>query len=499
MPQPAAPWGRLELIAFVSGAAVMVLEITGSRILAPFLGTSVFVWTTLIGVIMASLSTGYWWGGRMADQHPVFSRLALILALAGACAGFTAVAQQPVLNGLEAAQLELRLAALAATLVLFAPASVLLGMVTPYVARLKLESLSTAGAQVGRLYAISTAGSIAGTFAAGYFLLALLGSSRILYGIAGALVVLSFVAASASRVGERSGLLVFLLLAAVLGEHERASMAQAGYLDFDTAYQRVFILDATEPETGRPIRLLRAEELNTQSAIYLDSPELLSHYLQAFHRVTVRHPSLRRVLMIGAAGYAFPRFQLDAFPELRADVVELDPAMTTLAHRYFGLTPDPRLSTFHADGRTFVNRAQSRYDVIYLDAFQTRTPPFQLLTHEFVRSLARRLEPGGMVVLNLIASADHPHSGLAPAVYSTFGEVFSDTRMLQVDGRLPLAARQNLLLVASSSTLPPLGNAVDAADAAPLRTLDTSAWRGIILRDDFAPVEVLAEMRTHAN
>ncbi|MCW5965054.1 MAG: fused MFS/spermidine synthase [Bryobacterales bacterium] len=496
MPQPAAPWGRLELIAFVSGAAVMVLEITGSRILAPFLGTSVFVWTTLIGVIMASLSTGYWWGGRMADQQPVFSRLALILALAGACAGFTAVAQQSVLEGLEAAHLELRLAALAATLVLFAPASVLLGMVTPYVARLKLESLSTAGAQVGRLYAISTAGSIAGTFAAGYFLLALLGSSRILYGIAFALVALSFVAASASRVGERGGLLVFLLLAAMLSEHERAALARSGYLDLDTAYQRVFIIDGIEPETGRPVRLLRAEESNTQSAIYLDSADLRSPYLHAFHRVTVNHPSLRRVLMIGAAGYAFPRFQLERFPQTQVDVVEIDPAMTTMAHRYFGLTQNPRLSTFHADGRTFVNRTQSKYDVIYLDAFQTRTPPFQLLTHEFVRNLARRLEPGGMVVLNLIASAEHAHSGLAPAIYSTFHEVFQDTRLLQVNGTLPLADRQNLLLVASTSSLPPVGNTMDPVDDVPLTPVDTSAWKGIILRDDYAPVEVLGEMRT---
>ncbi|MCU0228224.1 MAG: fused MFS/spermidine synthase, partial [Bryobacterales bacterium] len=356
MPSRAGAWGRLEVIAFLCGAAVMVLEITGSRILAPFLGTSVFVWTTLIGVIMASLSAGYWWGGRMADAYPVFLRLAGILALAGLFTCVSALGHGSFLGMLEAARLELRLAALAATLVLFAPASLLLGMVTPYVARLKLETLATAGADVGRLYAISTAGSIVGTFAAGYLLLGVLGSTRILYAIAALLVLLSFVAVGSWRVGQRVAILVFLLLSGLLAEYERAAMAAAGSRDFDTAYQRVFVLDASEPESGRPLRLLRAEEENTQSAIYLDSTELLSPYLDGFHRATALHPSLRRVLMVGAAGYAFPRFQLERFPRLHVDVVEIDPEMTALARRYFGLRDDPRLRIFHADGRTFLNQ-----------------------------------------------------------------------------------------------------------------------------------------------
>ncbi len=492
MPSAAGAWGRLELIAFLSGASVMVLEITGSRILAPFLGTSVFVWTTLIGVIMASLSAGYWWGGRMADAHPAFVRLAGVLALAGLFACFTAVAHPSVLGALEAGQLELRVAAMAATLVLFAPASVLLGMVTPYVARLKLESLSTAGADVGRLYAISTAGSIVGTFAAGYLLLSLLGSTRILYGIAAVLVLLSFVAAAGWRVGQRAAILIFLLLAGLLAEYERAAMAANGHLDFDTDYQRVFVLDATEPETGRPLRLLRAEEENTQSAIYLDSTELLSRYLHGFHRATALHPSLERVLMIGAAGYAFPRFQLETFPRLRMDVVEIDPAMTTLARRYFGLQEDPRLRIIHADGRVFVNRARQQYDVIYIDAFQTRTPPFQLLTRDFARLLARCLRPGGMVVLNLIGSAGHASTGLAPAVYSTFGVEFAKVEVRQVDGTLPLSARQNLLLTAALDKLPPFAPADHHAPVAELRKVDTTLWQGTILSDDYAPVEVLA-------
>lgn len=488
MPYKRASVGRLEVIAFLGGASVMALEITGSRVLAPYLGTSVFVWTNLIGVIMASLSLGYWWGGRMADQHPTFQRLAIILALAATFSGITAVWQQPVLAWLESAGLELRLSALAATLLLFAPASTLLGMVTPFVARLKLDSLTTAGSEVGRLYAISTAGSIAGTFAAGYFLLGMMGSSRILYGIAATIGVLSFVAAGSIWVRERSALLVMLVLAAMLAEYERAGWAKAGVLDFDTAYQRVFVIDTVEPESGRPVRLLRAEQSNTQSAIYLDSTELVGDYLQCFHRATANHPSLNRVLMIGAAGYAFPSFQLEFYPELQVDVVEIDPAMTDLAQRYFRLKPNPRLNTIHADGRIYVSQTEHLYDAILIDAFQTRTPPFQLLTVEFARKLNARLQPGGIVVLNLIAVPAGTPESLASSIYTTFQTVFPVTRLMRVDASLPVNKRQNLVLVASKGELPPMAPK-EPGDLAAF--IDTTGWSGLVLRDDFAPVEVL--------
>ncbi|MCZ2155235.1 MAG: fused MFS/spermidine synthase, partial [Bryobacterales bacterium] len=306
MRQIANRMGRLEAIAFLSGAAVMVLEITGSRIMAPFLGTSVFVWTTLIGVIMASLSTGYWWGGRLADRKPDYARLAAILFLASTGIAVTSVVQRPLLGWLQAASIELRLSALCATLLLFAPASVLLGMVTPYVVRLKLTAIERSGAEVGRLYAISTAGSIAGTFACGYFLLAWAGSNRILLGVAMLLVVLSFVAASGLWMRQRTAAAIFLLLYAGLNEIEARERISAGFVDMDTAYQHLQVIDGKEEGSGRPIRILKSEAANTQSAIYLDSDELLSTYLQFFELARCTDRPMRRILIIGAAGWVYP-------------------------------------------------------------------------------------------------------------------------------------------------------------------------------------------------
>jgi spermidine synthase len=500
-PAPARPaFGRLELIAFLSGAIVMVLEITGSRVLAPFLGTSVFVWTTLIGIIMASLSLGYWWGGRLADQAPTRSRLAAILFAACLFATATAVLQSSFLSWLQQAALELRTAALLATLVLFAPASTLLGMVTPYIVRLKLTALEHSGADVGRLYAISTAGSIVGTFACGYFLLAWMGTSRILYALAFLLLALSFVAAAEFRVTHRAAAAMFLLLSAALAEFETQQNAKAGFVDLDTSYQRLQVVDAREESTGRPVRLLKAEEANTQSAIYLDGDELLTGYLIHFDLARFTGRPLRRVLMIGAAGCAYPMALLRAETQIEVDVVELDPAMTVLAKRYFGLPESPRLRVFHEDGRTFVNRLSRDpsplYDAIFIDAFQTRVPPFQLLTAEFVASLERILAPQGLVALNLIARTPRTDAGLAPSVFATFSTAFPALEAFVVDPKDNPEDIQNLVLFASRTPVRFDAIAWSKASQRPLpHRLEFSNARGLVLTDDFAPVEHLVSVR----
>ncbi len=500
MSQTVSPVGRLETIAFLSGAAVMVLEITGSRVMAPFLGTSVFVWTTLIGVIMASLSAGYWWGGRIADRNPSYGRLAAILFLACLGVSITAVGQHTLLTWLQEMSFELRLSALLATLLLFAPASVLLGMVTPYVVRLKLTSIESSGAQVGRLYAISTAGSILGTFACGYFLLSWMGSSRILYGIALLLLALSFVAAVEFRVGQRAAAAVFLLLAGGLAEFEARTQAAAGFRDLDTDYQRLQVIDAREPEKGRPVRILKSEEANTQSAIYLDSDELLSEYLHYFDLVRFTGRPLRRVLMIGAAGFVYPMHLLREMPEITIDVVEIDPAMTGIARHYFGLKESTRLRIFHEDGRTFVNRAARQspgvYDAIFLDAFQTRVPPFQLLTVEFARNLERLLSPQGIVALNFIARADGSELGLGPSVIRTYSGAFPSLRVFAVHPEEDREKVQNLVLLASRTPIEFDEAAWRDGTRLPiarLRELPEAA--GYLLTDDFAPVEYLVSDR----
>jgi predicted membrane-bound spermidine synthase len=168
----------LEIVVFITGAIVMIYEIIGSRILAPYIGTSTYVWTSLIGVILGSLSLGYWLGGRMADRQPNLKLLSAVLFISSTLVTITILLQEIVLFGLAVASIRLELKAVIAALVLFAPASILFGLVTPYAVRLRMIDVQDAGKTVGRLYALSTVGSILGTFAAGFFLLPFVGSVR---------------------------------------------------------------------------------------------------------------------------------------------------------------------------------------------------------------------------------------------------------------------------------------------------------------------------------
>ena len=161
----------LEIIVFICGAAVMILELVGSRIMAPYLGTSIVVWTSLIGIILGFLSLGYWWGGKVADQNPSYKMFSFVIFVGAIFVGLIVFIQSMVLNFIQNGITNIYLGTIIATLTLFAVPSALLGMVSPYAVRLKIKDVTTSGRTVGNLYAISTIGSIVGTFAAGFLLI----------------------------------------------------------------------------------------------------------------------------------------------------------------------------------------------------------------------------------------------------------------------------------------------------------------------------------------
>ena len=183
----------LEAAVFLCGTVVMVYEIIGSRLVSPYIGNSTYIWTSLIGVILGSLSLGYWLGGRLADRKPDIRQLASVIFIAAALISVTTLIKDVFLAAISAAAIMLEIKALIAALVLFAPASIFLGMVTPYAVKLKMLSLAESGRTVGNLYALSTIGSIVGTFAAGFFLVPFVGSVRTLYLIAAVLFAVAVI------------------------------------------------------------------------------------------------------------------------------------------------------------------------------------------------------------------------------------------------------------------------------------------------------------------
>ena len=482
----------LEVVVFLSGAVVMILELVASRLLAPYVGTSLVVWTSLIGVILGSLSLGYWWGGRLADRRPEPRMLSMILLAAAGAVTFIAAIQAPATAALSTHVTDPRWSSLLAAL-LFAPPAVLLGVVSPFAARLKMVSLAGSGRTVGRLYALSTLGSIAGTFAAGFWLIPTVGSTRLAMLLALVLLLNSVLVEPRALAWAKLGVLAAWM--AVFWIAPRFGTPIAGgrlVVDQDTPYQRLLVFDLPLP--NRPgVRVLSMGFEEYHSAMLLDAPEQLPlPYTKFFRLGPLLRPRMRRALCIGGGAYSYPRDLLRALPEATVDVVELDPEVTRIAEEHFALVRDPRLRIHHEDARVFLNRDTSTYDAVFLDAFWGRTIPFHLATVECFRRIAARLSSDGLLLVNLVGAIEGPRGEFFRAEYATLRRVFPQVLVFPVLHPDDGTHAQNLMLVALRSTTPP---ALDAPDA---RKYASHLWRSSVpedippLTDDFAPVEQYA-------
>ncbi|MEP7214098.1 MAG: fused MFS/spermidine synthase [Acidobacteriota bacterium] len=484
----------LNLTVFVCGALVMVYEIIGSRIVSPFIGASTYVWTSLIGVILGALSLGYWFGGRMADRDPHVRVLASAVFIAGGLVSLTILLKDVVLASIANAGFGLELKATLAAILLFAPASVALGFVTPYAVRLSMSSVDESGRTVGRLYALSTVGSIVGTFAAGFFLLPIVGSVRTLYIITAALIGLSVLLAPFAFTRLNFGILTLFVLSIAANEFSSNMLFRSSALhDIDTEYSRVQVFETTDPKNGRRFQAMATDPYFVQSAMYLDSDELVFRYNHFYHLLRYFRPDFQHTLMIGGAGYTFPREYLRTYPNATIDVAEIDPKMTEIARRFYRLKDDPRLKIFHEDGRTFLNKtAGGKYDVILMDAFGSLfSVPYQLTTVEAVRQFHRSLDENGIVIFNLGSAIRGEGSKFLQAEFKTYQEVFGNVLLFKVNLDYTDDHLQNLMIVACKTVCEDAGSSPDAEIA----ELLTHRYRSEfpltlpVLTDDLAPVE----------
>ncbi len=484
----------LEITVFVCGALVMIYEIIGSRIMAPHIGTSTYVWTSLIGVILAALSLGYWYGGKLADRKPDVRILAAAIFLAAGLVGLTILLKDLVLSMIAGLPLMLELKSVLAATLLFAPASVLLGFVSPFAVKLRTLTLDETGATVGRLYALSTVGSIVGTFTAGFLLIPFVGSTRTLYLIAGALFAVSLMLApfAASKLNV-AALLIFICGMFTSEIYGLYLNAKVDLVDTDTEYNRVQIFRAVDESTGRPARAMATDPISIQSKIFLDGDDLATEYLRHYHLIRHFRPDFSHVLMIGGAGYSFPKDYLRRYPGRTIDVVEIDPGMTALARRYFRLEDDPRMKIVHDDGRTFLKSApDNAYDAVLIDAFSALfSIPFHLTTQEAVREAARVLDDDGIVIFNIGGTFNGSKSRFFRAELETYRSVFPYVRVFKVRPDRDDEKVQNIIIVARKKDSF-VGTESDDPEIARLlghlRAVESSP-KTPILTDDLAPVE----------
>lgn len=491
----------LYLTTFVANAAILVFEIAGARLLAPYLGTSVEVWSGTIAVILGGMALGYYLGGKAADKHPTRHALGMVVFAAGIAALIAWSLRDLIPSYFMGAHgAPLTFVAMYVATFLFAPTVILLAAVSPFVAKFLLTTLDASAQTIGAINSIGTLGSIAGAILSGVFLIPYFGLSNIFLGIAVALLCLSFLL-STGTFSRRSALMGFIvLLASGIEVSVNANLPGATRIaDVTTPYNRIWVFEGAYK--GEAIRALQTDPFGIQCGMYvtegggLDEERLAFTYTRAFDAFahTEFDNKTPRALFLGGCNYSYPRAFLHRFKEATATVVEIDPGMTEIAKQYFEFIPAhfPTLTIVHQDARQFLNESASTYDLVFMDVFGSfsNTPP-HLTTKESFESLAKNMAPEGLLVMNVIAARTGAASKLAASLVKTLETAFEHVAIYAINEATPAQA-QNLIIAASNQR--PLPEKFDRKKFdITLTRFDAQVLKpGIVLTDNYAPAEYM--------
>ncbi len=473
-----------HVLAFISGAIVLLLEILSARILAPYLGTAFLVWVNIIGTILASLSLGYYCGGILADRNP---RLLPYIFFGAAVACALLYFERPLLPRFGA--LGLGWGSLLAAILFFAPASALLGMVSPYLLKLAANDPTRLGRAFGGINAASTLGSIAGTFAGGFWLIPNFPISQIL----GAIVVLLVILAvwSAGGLAPNSVIAIALLsltfLLATIGVGFRAS-AHPNRTIFEKN-SRYYNIRVNDVDNGR-VRLLMLDG-TTQSSRYVGMPGTPFPYVKlSANLIQALKPSPDSVLALGGGGYSIPQWVKQYSPRTDVTVVEIDPEVTAVAERFFMDDPAIPITTINEDARLFLNRNQRQFEVVYTDAYSggNSVPP-ALASREALQRMRQALQPNGIVVFNILSAREGRGAPIYGSLLTTIKKVFAYTAVFSTVPEDPFRP-QNIIVVAATKAESIPEDFLQGFEA--FRCRESSA-PGLLLTDDYAPTDYLTQ------
>lgn len=479
----------LKIAVFFAGAVLMIFELVGSRVVAPYLGNSTFIWTSLIGIILASLSLGYYFGGRIADKKATLKNLSLIILLSAGGVIFTYLIKDLFLSFSANIFSSYSLQILVVSIVLFSPASFLLGMISPYALKLDLNDLNKSGSTAGNLYALSTLGSIFGTFSAGFFLIPTFGTNEMLIYLALLLIILSFVVSLRAYMSVKIVALALIITSLIWNFSYLQVKDWDNFVDVDSQYSRMWIFDTNYEEER--VKILLKDGVS-HSAKFLDKDALVFDYIQLYDLAFQLKDKNSQALMLGGAAYTYPQYFLDKYPKASMTVVEIDPKMTKLAEKYFGLDSDrANLEIVHQDARIFLAENKKKYDIIYGDAFSSYySPPFHLTTIEALKSMKDSLKPDGLAVINIISALQGEKSTFFIKEFATLKKLFSNIVVFYTEDKDSFDKVQNIVLVCSNN------KSLGMRSFARLdkRWSDSIYYNLIIkhdgiLTDNFAPVE----------
>ncbi len=483
----------LGVVVFVVGTGSLGAEIAAARLLAPYFGASTLIWANTIGVVLVALSAGYWYGGKLADRDPTMAGLYRIVLLASALTAAVPFVADPFLgvavDALDSISAGAFAGSLLAVLVLIATPVLVMGMVSPYALRLAVSEVTETGGTAGRLYALSTIGSLSGNFASALVLIPLVGVRRtfLVYALGFAVVALLGLR---RRLVAAAPAVIMVLIALPVGAIKAAE--RPGYQvlhEAETEYQYARVVE--EADGDRILELNEGQSIHSKRmrGSYLTG-NIWDEYLVAPFAVLDSSPN--RIAILGNAAGTTARAYGKYFPETRVDGVEIDGELTRIGRKFFDME-HPRLETFTEDARPFLRRTNRRYDAILVDAYRQPYIPFYLATREFFALAKSRLTAGGVLLINV----GHPERSdalervLGSTLQTVFGTVLRDPA--EPENTLLIASDGNASAARLRAAVPSMPTHLRSRALAAAGRIGSRLESSAVYTDDKAPVEWLID------
>jgi len=481
----------LYLLVLVVGTGSLGAEIAAARLMAPFFGDSTIIWANTIGVTLVALSVGYWLGGKWSERRPDLRSLCKVVLLAAALLAAIPFLAKPFFDVAVGALDEIEAGAfvgsLAGILILVAIPVMLLGTCSPWAIRLAVDDVEHAGQVAGRLYAVSTIGSLIGTMISALVLIPFVGTQRTFLAFA---AVIALVAAAG--LGWRFVAVPLVVAAALAIPVGTVKATESGTVIYESDSEHQYIRVIDEDDGDRALELNEGQATHSllRPGTYLTDNVWDGYLVLPF--ATLSEPP-EKIAILGNAAGTTARAYGHYFPETDVDGVEIDPELEEVGREYFDMGSNENLTVHNADARPWLRQSEGDFDVILVDAYRQPYIPFYLATTEFFELARDRLAPGGLVIVN----AGHPEGSddLEKVLAATMGESFptvlrdpiEETNTLLIGTEAPASAAG---IEQAAETLPPELAALARNQAL---LLGPALEGGDVYTDDKAPVEWLID------
>jgi len=445
----------LLFVVFVTGAAILIIEVVAVRILSPYYGNTIFTVSSVIGVVLAALSLGYYLGGRFADRYPLLKWFYSIILIGGLSVLFLQLLNLfflPVIGYF----LSIISGPFVSAMALFFIPSFLLGTLSPFA--IKLQKLHFPNEGIGRItggvFFWSTTGSIFGSFFAGFVLIPRFGVNQIIMATGILLTLIGLLPLMGLDLQRKN--IIKVILITIIGTgmviffsfYFKHQSKEGLIYSHHGLYEKITIYD--DEYDGRPARILRQDRTNS-GAMFLDSDELAYDYTKYYILYKIFKPEVKEALAIGGGAYSVPKALLSELPNANIDVSEIEPSLFEIGKKYFRVPDDQRLKNYVQDGRRFLHDSEKKYDLIFSDVYYSLwSIPAHFTTEEFFQIAQNKLRPEGILIINLVGNLSSQFPSFIFSEIKTFKSIFPNSYFFAVKSPQSMDL-QNIIFVGYNS------------------------------------------------